>query len=119
MRCHGGDPSSIVMNSYTYLTAASAEIEGRSYGGGVLELEPTEAEKLLMPGELCKAMSLEECDTLIRAGQLETVLEENSRRILVDQMGLSNGECAMLRRIWEKMRNRRSARSRNGKKIKG
>ena len=43
-------PEQVVTNTYTYLTAASAEIEGRSYGGGVLELEPTEAERLLMPG---------------------------------------------------------------------
>ena len=119
MRCHGGDPRAVVTNSYTYLTAASAEIEGRSYGGGVLELEPTEAEKLLMPDKLCKSMSVEECDKLIRAGKLDAVLEENSRRILVDQLGLTNDECQMLRRIWEKMRNRRSARSKNGKKKLG
>ena len=37
---------------YKYLTAASAEIDGRSYGGGVLELEPTEAERLLVPAKL-------------------------------------------------------------------
>ena len=34
MKCHAC-PEKIVANTYTYLTAASAEIEGRSYGGGV------------------------------------------------------------------------------------
>ena len=48
MKCHAS-PEKTVANTYTYLTAASAEIEGRSYGGGVLELEPTEATNLLMP----------------------------------------------------------------------
>lgn len=115
MRCKGGDPYAIVANSYTYLTAASAEIEGRSYGGGVLELEPTEAEKLLMPAKLGDAMPLEETDALIRAGKLESVLEENNHRILIQQMGLSQADCQMLRNIWEKMRNRRLARRRAGK----
>lgn len=116
MRCKDGDPKAIITNSYSYLTAASAEIEGRSYGGGVLELEPTEAERLLMPAKLGKAMPIEESDALIRAGRLETVLEENSRLVLRGQMGLSKAECDMLRSIWEKMRNRRFSRRRAGRK---
>ena len=52
MRCKGENPRAVIANTYTYLTAASAEIEGRSHGGGVLELEPTEAERLLMPAKL-------------------------------------------------------------------
>ena len=118
MRSYGADPRAIVANSYSFLTAASAEIEGRSYGGGVLELEPTEAEKLLMPATLCDALPLDECDAMIRAGRLESVLEENSRRILIQQMGFSEAECAMLRGIWEKMRNRRLGRRRAGKKTR-
>ncbi len=31
------------------LTALTAELEGRHYGGGVLELVPSEIEKLLVP----------------------------------------------------------------------
>ena len=107
-------PEQVVTNTYTYLTAASAEIEGRSYGGGVLELEPTEAERLLMPGHLAQALPIDECDSLIRSGRLEDLLDENSRRVLVDELGLSKGECRQLRDIWVKMRNRRSARRRSG-----
>ncbi|MBM9593937.1 Eco57I restriction-modification methylase domain-containing protein [Roseitranquillus sediminis] len=119
MRSRGADPRAIVANSYSYLSAASAEIVGRSYGGGVLELEPTEAEKLLMPATLGDALPLEECDAMIRAGRLESALDENSRRILIEGMGLSKAECTMLRGIWEKMRNRRLARRRAGKKPRG
>ena len=72
----------------THLTAASAEIEGRSYGGGVLELEPTEAERLLMPRELANAMPLAEVNQLVRAGRLEDVLLENDKRVLMDSLGL-------------------------------
>jgi len=111
MRCKT-NPQSVVANTYTYLTAASAEIEGRSYGGGVLELEPTEAERLLVPGELAPALPLNECDRLIRENRLEDVLDENNRLILIGQMGLARRECRMLRDIWKKMRDRRLARRR-------
>ena len=105
-------PERIIANTYTWLTAASAEIEGRSYGGGVLELEPTEAERLLMPATLNGAMPLAECDKLTRAGRLNDVLEENARIVLMGHMGLSQADCFVLRDIWMKMRNRRNARRR-------
>lgn len=105
-------PERIIANTYTWLTAASAEIEGRSYGGGVLELEPTEAERLLMPAALNGAMPLAECDKLTRAGRLDDVLEENARIVLMGHMGLSKSDCHVLRDIWVKMRDRRNARRR-------
>lgn len=111
MRCNA-DPKAVITNSYTSLTAASAEIEGRSYGGGVLELEPTEAQRMLMPGTLGPALSLEECDRLMRHDRLTTLLDENDRLVLKDTMGLSASDCRMLRRVWEKMRDRRLARRR-------
>ena len=111
MKCHA-DPEQTVANTYTYLTAASAEIEGRSYGGGILELEPTEATNLLMPAKLAKALTVDECDQLIRQNRLKEVLSENNRRVLRNHLGLSAGDCMILRTIWEKMRNRRLSRRR-------
>lgn len=115
MKAKTEKPERIIANTYTWLTAASAEIEGRSYGGGVLELEPTEAERLLMPAQLNGAMSLAESDRLTRAGRLEDVLEENARIVLIGHLGLSRAEAHMLRDIWFKMRDRRMARRRRGK----
>ena len=111
-------PERIIANTYTWLTAASAEIEGRSYGGGVLELEPTEAERLLMPATLNGAMPLAECDKLTRAGRLNEVLEENARIVLMGHMGLSQSDCFILRDIWTKMRDRRNARRRGRPSVK-
>lgn len=105
-----GDPDAVVAGTYTYLTAASAEIEGRSYGGGVLELEPTEAERLLVPQSLDDAVPLSEADAYIRKGKLETLLIENSNRVLRRALGLSAKDCGLLRQIWEKLRDRRLAR---------
>lgn len=116
--CTKEKPERVIANTYTWLTAASAEIEGRSYGGGVLELEPTEAERLLMPATLNGAMPLAECDKLTRAGRLNDVLEENARVLLMDHMGLSKSDCHLLRDIWTKMRDRRNAR-RRGRRVGG
>ena len=112
-------PGQVISNAYTYLTAASAEIEGRSYGGGVLELEPTEAERLLMPAGVYDGLTLSECDGLIRNGHLEDLIKENSRLILVDGLGMSQMECRMLREIWLKLRNRRNGRRRRRSKQSG
>ena len=108
-------PERVIANTYTWLTAASAEIEGRSYGGGVLELEPTEAERLMMPAVLNGAMPLSECDRLTRAGRLNDVLEANADIVLREHMGLSREETLMLRDIWVRMRDRRMARRKSGR----
>ncbi len=110
-----GDRERIIANMYTHLTAASAEVEGRSYGGGVLELEPTEAERLLMPAQLADALPLKECDRLIRAGGLEQVLQENAKQVLIKGMGMSKSDCEALKTIWTKMRDRRMSRRRKRK----
>ncbi len=104
--------SRLAGNMYTHLTAASAEIEGRSYGGGVLELEPTEAERLLVPKELNGAIPISETDRLVRDGRLAEVLEQNDRAVMQKHLGLSRAECKMLQGVWDKMRNRRQARKR-------
>ena len=111
MRCKVS-ASLLVSSLYTYLTAASAEIEGRSYGGGVLELEPTEAESLLVPKQLCQGLPVEEIDKCVREGGLAGVLAENDRLVLRRGLGLSERDCGMLKSAWEKMMNRRTSRRR-------
>ena len=106
------NPEVVVASLYTHLTAASAEIEGRSYGGGVLELEPTEAEKLLLPRTLGPGLHATEIDALVRSGRLQDALTQNDRQVLMGNIGLTQAECTMLREIWTKMRERRRSRSR-------
>jgi adenine-specific DNA methylase len=117
LRSHGAKPERVIANTYTWLTAASAEIEGRSYGGGVLELEPTEAERLLMPAQLNGAIRLSDVDCLVRAGRLDAVLEENGRIILRDHMGLTGSDCELLKSVWTQMRDRRISRRRGARAV--
>ncbi len=110
-----GDARQLASACYTSLTAASAEIEGRSYGGGVLELEPTEAERLLLATVEPKGLDIVEVDQLIRQGKLIEVLDYNDREILGGQLGLSVADRKQLRSAWLTMRDRRSSRRKIGR----
>jgi len=48
VRAREGSAEQLVYGFLTCLTALSAELEGRHYGGGVLELVPSEIERLLV-----------------------------------------------------------------------
>jgi adenine-specific DNA-methyltransferase len=68
----GIEPDVLAAGFYNSLTLLSAELEGRSYGGGVLKLEPSEAESLLLPplpAEL--ANLLPEVDLAVRARDID------------------------------------------------
>lgn len=103
------------LNSATLL---SAEIEGRSYGGGVLKIEPGEAGRLLVPRltprlaeNLCEA--LPKVDKLVREGHLDEasvavdriVLGKNFRRVEIEK----------IRSALSALRARRLGRARPGK----
>lgn len=107
-----GTAETLAARCYTSLTAASAEIEGRSYGGGVLELEPTEAERVLVANAMSPALSISEIDDYLRTGQMSTLLELNDKQLLGDQLGLSANDRRLLRSAWDTMRERRLSRRR-------
>ena len=96
---------------YNSLTLLSAELVGRSYGGGVLKLEPTEAEALLIPPLKSEAaQELGRVDELVRAGDLGSLLSHVDRFVLGEGLGLRNEEIAVLRSAGDRLRARRQAR---------
>lgn len=109
----------VVAMCFTSLTAASAEVEGRSYGGGVLELEPTEAERLLLPAGLHTGLPLKDIDCMVRAGKLTEAIALNDDLILRAGMGLSKSDLRLLRSAWDTMRARRYSRGRVKKPSRG
>lgn len=108
----GHSTDDIASMCFTSLTAASAEIEGRSYGGGVLELEPTEAERLLVPAQSIHGLPVDEFDAMIRAGKLQQAIDANDELVLRRGLGLSKADVALLRSAWDTMRDRRQGRKR-------
>lgn len=106
----GVSPTALAAASANSLTFAFAEIRGRSYGGGVLELEPTEAEGLPIPS-LDPALPLEELDLWARRKPIESLMDEVDR-LTLREAGLSTAEIGRLREIWQKLYGRRRGRRR-------
>ena len=92
------------------LTFSFSEILGRSYGGGVLELEPNEANLLPLPLSGAGRLNPLEIDALVRANQIEKVLDITDEVLLAEGLGLSKDQIRVLRGIWIKLRNRRTGR---------
>jgi adenine-specific DNA-methyltransferase len=92
------------------LTFASAEVKGRSYGGGVLTLEPSEAEELLIPIVGIDHLNPVDIDTNIRKGNLAQIFDANDKILLRDGLGMNFEQVRILRNIWVKLRNRRNNR---------
>ena len=97
--------AAVSMNSLTY---AFAEIRGRSYGGGVLELEPTEAESLPFPVPRTK-IDIDALNWLARQESTERVLDWVDGAVL-EPAGLTRSEIKTLRNIWHKLFTRRLRR---------
>ncbi|MCI0710813.1 MAG: class I SAM-dependent methyltransferase [Chloroflexi bacterium] len=89
------------------LTFAFSELMGRSYGGGVLTFEPSEARSLPLPLKNAEHLSLDDIDTYIRNDDIEAVLKHNDKVLLIEGLGLSEKEVEILHNIWEKLRDRR------------
>jgi adenine-specific DNA methylase len=103
----GVDALALVTGFVNSLTALTAELEGRHYGGGVLELVPSELAKLLVPHIPAQRADLMRLDATIRAGiGAEATLEERDGIVLI-QAGLSKQECNELRQAWARLKRRR------------
>lgn len=106
----GVDPVKLAVGSINSVTFAFAEVLGRSYGGGVLELEPREAELLPFPNpRRLTAQDVSRVEALVERGCLTDALDE------VDRILLSNLDARVLghmRQTWIKLRDRRLARGR-------
>jgi len=99
---------------YNSLSFAFSEICGRSYGGGVLELMPSEVEKILLPYKNVNADFIVEIDEMMRKkSDVNKLLEFTNNLILRDGCGLSKNEIKLADNIWKKLSKRRL--NRNGK----
>lgn len=96
----------LVSNFINPLTALSAELEGRHYGGGVLELIPSEIERLIIPLPKKAAVDLVDLDRSIRSLPTDQVLARQGGTVL-GALGLSRAKQGQVLEGWRKLRNRR------------
>ena len=102
------DIKALTASYYNSLSLAFTEVSGRSHGGGVLELMPNEAEKILLPYHLDNASLLPQIDKLIRdKTDIEEVLRITNQVILKEHFGLTQQEINLAHGIWKKLSSRR------------
>lgn len=97
--------AAVSMNSVGF---AFAEIRGRSYGGGVLELEPSEAEQLPVPAPPWN-LPARLIDGAVRSKNVEEALDLVDHAVMKSSH-LDEDKLRMLRSIWRKLYERRSKR---------
>jgi adenine-specific DNA-methyltransferase len=101
------EPAQLVSSFVNSLTAASAEMEGRHYGGGVLELVPSEIERLLIPVATVDRRDVSDLDRMFRsASPAEEILRLQDTRVLAP-LGLSRSSWDTIHDIWWRLRCRR------------
>lgn len=93
----GVDPAAFAAVFHNSATFAFAEIMGRSYGGGILELEPTEAEQLPIPAPALAGELAADVDLLLKVNEIEKALDTVDRYVLIDGLGWSPGVVAQCR----------------------
>lgn len=101
-----------IASFYNSLSLAFSEIVGRSYGGGVLELMPSEAEKILLPYKTENADLLVTIDTMMRDKKnIDEILKITNEKILKDRYQFTDEEIKIADNIWRKLSTRRLNRS--------
>ena len=107
----GTDPKSFIASFYNSFSFAHAEIVGRNFGGGVLELMPKEVEAIYLPYGNNSDL-FDDIDVMFRAGEpIEKILDYTDQKILIEKKGFPKELVTLGRNIWRKLSTRRMRRS--------
>ena len=100
-----------VASYYNSLSFAFAEILGRNFGGGCLELMPSEVGGIYLPYREENEKIFDTLDRMLRRkASADEILDYTDEIILRQGMGLSEEEVKLARSIWHKIINRRLTR---------
>ncbi|MEA3496432.1 MAG: class I SAM-dependent methyltransferase [Bacteroidota bacterium] len=103
-----------IASFYNSLSLSFSEIVGRSYGGGVLELMPSEAGKILLPYKTENAELLSIIDKMMRDKKsIDQILKITNEQILKKAYGFTDEEIELADSIWKKLSERRLNRGRD------
>lgn len=109
------------IGSLNSVTLLGAELVGRSYGGGILKLEPKEADLLPVPSQTLLDNASDDLrrlrpqlGTLLRGGDLHEAVRLVDRVLLLEHSDLSTSDLAELRAARNHLFERRAARNGNG-----
>ena len=107
----GVNKKAFVASYYNSLSFTFAEILGRNFGGGCLELMPSEVGGIYMPYRIENEKLFTEIDRMLRQKRTaDEILDYTDRIILHEGMGFSMEEVYTARSIWHKIMGRRLSR---------
>ncbi len=107
----GVNKKALVASYYNSLSFAFAEILGRNFGGGCLEMMPSEVEGIYLPYREENAALFDRIDQLLRDKKTPDEILDITDEILLRQgMGFSEDEVKTARSIWKKLIERRLTR---------
>lgn len=96
---------------YNSFSFAQAEIVGRNFGGGALELMPSEAGSIFLPYHPQFESLFNEIDIMLRQDTpIEQILDMTDRAILIEHLGYTPDEVRLGRTVWRKLSERRRKR---------
>lgn len=99
---------SLVYSFYNSFTLAYAELAGRHYGGGVLELTPNEFKKLPLPYKKTSAKTyLNFQETFTDKKDIQSFLNDHDNAILKDVLGMGKNEILRIQKIRKDLMNKR------------
>lgn len=108
----GVNPKALVASYYNSLSFAFTEILGRNFGGGCLELMPSEVAKVPLPYSENNEFIFDQVDKMVRANvSTDQILDFTDEHILVKGLGFSERQVLISRNIWHKLLNRRLKRN--------
>ncbi len=103
----GIKPEALVLGFVNSLTCLTAEMEGRHYGGGVLELVPSEIERLLVPVIKATVAELAAADQRFRSAKDDSEFLCMQDSLVLGKIGLTKADQETLHNAWLKLRDRR------------
>lgn len=118
------NPARVMVAYYNSITLAFTEIEGRSYGGGVLEILPGELEKIVLPDLTSESLISNEkinsleiiIDDYVRNNDdIIELLDVVDKEILINILGIPEEVVMKFRNMWLILRNRRLLRGKKNK----
>jgi adenine-specific DNA methylase len=110
-------PAELAYFWHTSLVMLSCELEGHALGGGMLKMEPTEAERirLPLPSSPPEPSKLKALDTLLRAHEYDAAFDVSDKEVMMNRLRFTRNEAQTFRdaayqlSAWRTRRSRRSS----------
>lgn len=108
---------------FNSVSALSSEIEGRSYGGGLLKVEPREADRILVPSLSLAADLVDELERIrpvnasLQQSEYAHFCEAMDRLVLNDASGLSKDATKIIQTARNDLFSRRISRTKSASSI--